>query len=98
MTKVTYLVIEIALIGMAILLKPRQIPWRMYASWRFLSIVSGLFLFWLGLDLIAVSLGLWYFPVEGTLPIRILGLPIEEHAIFLIHSVICCSLLGVIEE
>ena len=57
------------------------------------SRVLGLALFWLLVDLIAVQIGLWSFPDGGSLPIRILGLPVEEYLLFVLHSLVCYVLL-----
>ena len=98
MTKSTYLIAELAIAMMVLLMKPRQVQWRIFYSRRFITTAMGLFLVWLALDQIALAIGLWHFPQEGTFPVRIFGLPLEEYGIFLIHTVVCIVILGVIKE
>jgi lycopene cyclase domain-containing protein len=62
-------------------------------TWRFWRPALLLAAFWLVLDQIAVSLRIWAFPASGTLPIRILHLPVEEYILFLAHTLICILLL-----
>jgi lycopene cyclase domain-containing protein len=93
-----YLATEIALLAFILAIKPRGIPFRLFVSRRFLAVGAALFLVWMALDLVAVSLGLWSFPTGGTLDFRFLGLPIEEYAMFFIHTVVCTVFLGVVTE
>jgi len=94
----TYLITELAIMTMVLLMKPRGLRWSTFLSWRYLAITAGLFFFWLVLDLIALALGLWYFPEGGTFPVRILGLPLEEYGIFLIHTFVCTVFLKIMEK
>lgn len=66
--------------------------------------VEGLFLgtgvlivVWTCVDQIALSVGLWTFPAGGTLPVRILRLPIEEYFAFLIHGLLTFTLMKVLD-
>ena len=69
--------------------------------WRAARFHSRTFLFaavflagvWFLLDQIAIHLGLWTFPEGGSLPVRILALPIEEYILFFLHTVICLILI-----
>jgi hypothetical protein len=38
-------------------------------------------------------MGFWDFPPGGTLPLRILRLPIEEYIIFGLHPMVCFILI-----
>jgi len=49
----------------------------------------GLAGLWFVLDQIALGLGLWTFPENGSLPIRLLSLPIEEYILFFLHTLVC---------
>ncbi len=98
MEKQSYLIAELALLTLGLLLKPEHIRWASFLERRFLATAAGLYFFWLALDLAAVRLGLWFFPIEGTLPWRLLGLPLEEHGIFLIHTILCYVLLGLVRR
>jgi hypothetical protein len=51
--------------------------------------VAWLFILWTLADLAALRLNLWAFPAGGTLPLRLLGLPLEEYLVFLVHSGAC---------
>jgi lycopene cyclase domain-containing protein len=44
---------------------------------------SGLACIWFAIDVLAIRLGLWAFPENGTFPIRIFSLPLEEY-------LLCC--------
>jgi lycopene cyclase domain-containing protein len=55
---------------------------------RFLFVLTGQYLLWIAWDYLAVRLGVFSFPPEGNLPIRILGLPAEEHLFFPFHSIL----------
>ena len=44
---------------------------------------------WFLMDQIAVRLSLWMFPEDGSLPIRLFSLPIEEYLFFFLHTLIC---------
>jgi lycopene cyclase domain-containing protein len=90
----TYLFLEIALVLSVYLFTAET--FRIRSLWRkeFAVRAAILFVLWLVIDEIAVHLGLWFFPSEGTLPVRIAGLPIEEHALFVLHTVICQMLVA----
>lgn len=82
---------------MVLLMKPKRLRWSVFWSWRYLGVVATLFPLWLGLDLIALKLRLWYFPEGRTFSVRVLGLPLEEYGIFLIHTVVCTIFLEIME-
>jgi lycopene cyclase domain-containing protein len=89
-----YLFLELAIIVYAI-----GFGWEHWDVKRLLSPVYlypaiGLAVLWFALDEIAVFLGLWSFPDGGTLPIRILSLPLEEYIIFFLHSLVCFILVN----
>ena len=56
-------------------------------------IILGLFIFWTCIDYIAVSIGLWTFPIGNTFYIRLFKLPLEEYILFIIHTIICYLIL-----
>lgn len=72
-----------------------------YEQWRLQKLLSPTFLkpalllalAWVVLDLIAVNLRIWSFPATSSLPIRILGLPIEECMLFFLHTLVCYLLV-----
>jgi lycopene cyclase domain-containing protein len=53
---------------------------------------------WVFWDLLAFQLGVFQFPPGGSLPPRILGLPLEEHLFFLVHTITLWALLLVAES
>lgn len=57
-----------------------------FATKRFLLIVAALYLFWVSLDCSARFYSVFSFPPDGTVPLRILGLPLEEHLFFPLHT------------
>ncbi len=57
------------------------------ATRRFITVAAALYVFWVVLDVIAVRMGVFVFPARGNLPIRVLGLPLEEHLFFIVHVV-----------
>ena len=48
---------------------------------------------WFVVEQAALFFGLWTYPPGGTLPIRVLALPIEEYIVFFLHTVTCFALL-----
>jgi lycopene cyclase domain-containing protein len=65
--------------------------WRLreLRSRRFWFAAFCLACFWFVIDQVAIRVGLWTFPEAGTLPIRIFSLPIEEYALFFLHTLVC---------
>jgi hypothetical protein len=57
-----------------------------FATKRFLLIVAALYSFWVSLDCAARLYSVFSFPPDGNLPLRILGLPLEEHLFFPLHT------------
>jgi lycopene cyclase domain-containing protein len=53
----------------------------------------GLACFWFIIDQVALWLGLWTFPENGTLPFRLFSLPPEEYILFFLHTLLCLMLL-----
>jgi lycopene cyclase domain-containing protein len=85
----TYLYMELALLAYAV-----GFGWELWnikrlCSPRFLAVVVLLAAAWFALDFTAIYLGVWSFPEGGTLPFRILLLPIEECILFFIHTMAC---------
>ena len=59
---------------------------RTLVTKRLLSVVAGLYAVWIIWDLVAVRLGVFYFPESGNLPLRVFNIPLEEHLFFVVHS------------
>lgn len=97
MSQFSYLFLELAfLAGIATLMVPlllRRLAWR-----RIAVRIVALFLLWVAIDVLAVRLGLWFFPAEGTLPVRVFALPVEEYLVFVIHSLVCLFLVVMVQE
>lgn len=60
------------------------------AFWLPASILAGV---WFAIDQVAVRIGIWTFPSNGTLPYRLFFLPIEEYMLFFLHTFMCFVLL-----
>jgi lycopene cyclase domain-containing protein len=89
----SYLFLEIAIVISVYLFTAETAAFRSLFTRRFAQRAAVLFVVWLIVDLVAVRLGLWFFPAGGTLPVRILDLPLEEYALFFLHSVVCQMLV-----
>lgn len=85
----SYLFLELALLATLIVFSVDAIRLQELVGRRFVGRASLLFVIWLLVDQIAVGLGIWYFPSEGTLSVRLLNLPLEEYICFVLHTVIC---------
>lgn len=84
--RAAYLTIEVlAMLGIVLLASP-YLDIRALLSRRFIAVALFLYLLALVLDLIAVKLGIFYFPSSGRVGPTILGLPIEEHLCLVLHT------------
>ena len=97
-TNATYLFLEIAIVISVYLFTADTFQFESLFTRRFAQRAALLFVLWFVVDLIAVGVGLWFFPAGGTLPVRILELPLEEYALFFLHSVVCQMLVATREE
>ena len=82
-----YLFLELALL--VFLLGFGWEQWRLrdlLSRWFWLT-ASGLACFWFVIDQIAVRMGLWSFPDNGSS--KLLLLPVEEYFMFFLHTLIC---------
>jgi lycopene cyclase domain-containing protein len=93
----SYLFFELAAVFCAWLALYSLGALRTLATKRFLFLAAALYVFWVGWDLLAASLGVFLFPMKGSLPIRIMGLPLEEHLFFLVHTIAVWSLVVITE-
>jgi lycopene cyclase domain-containing protein len=89
-----YLFLELAIVVYAIGFGWEHWDIKRLLSATYLYAATGLAVLWFALDQIAVWLGLWTFPDGGTLPIRILSLPLEEYIIFFLHTLVCFILVN----
>jgi len=97
MQQCNYLVLEIAMFSTIALLSWQQWTFAAFWSRRFLRSALLLYCLWFALDQLAVQANVWSFPVEGTLPIRILRLPIEEYLCFVGHTAITFLIVRLLE-
>ena len=84
-----YLYMELALIVFGI-----GFGWELWnkgwiRSRSFIFLLMGISALWFIVDVIAIYAGLWSFPPGGTMPYRILNVPIEECILFVIHTMAC---------
>lgn len=88
-----YIFLEIAIVVYALGFGWEHWNVRRMFSTTFVFPAVGLACLWFALDEFAVSMGFWDFPPGGTLPLRILRLPIEEYIIFGLHPMVCFILI-----
>ena len=86
-----YFLIELAMASGAFGIAYSTRTLTTFTTWRFLAVNGFLYILWLSLDLLAVSRGVFLFPTDGNLPFRILGLPLEEHLFFPLHTAVVWS-------
>jgi lycopene cyclase domain-containing protein len=70
---------------------------RTLATRRFLAVVVAQYSVWITWDYLAVELGVFYYPHEGNLPLRVLGLPLEEHLFFPFHSLLSWAVVLLVQ-
>lgn len=89
----SYLFLEVAVVLFAMLVTMGRVRWSFLATRWFVTRAAVLGVFWLAVDQVALGLGLWAFPEGGSLPFRLLGLPVEEYALFVMSSVVCAVIV-----
>jgi|SRR5579864_2222070 len=92
----SYIYIEICTVALLLALWRQPLHVQELRKRGFFLGTAILFVFWWAIDELAVSFQIWTFPPEGTLPIRIFRLPIEEYVLFLIHSGLTFALLALL--
>ena len=93
-TSTAYLFLEFAILIYAVGFGWEHLAATRLRRRRFWLGAASLAIVWFVLDEIAVRLGLWAFPQGGTLPVRLLSLPIEEYVLFFLHTVLCFLLVA----
>jgi lycopene cyclase domain-containing protein len=88
-----YLFLELAALVYLVGFAGRHLRLRDFLDPILSRIVIGLVVLWFVLDEIALSLGLWTFPENGTLKVRVLGLPLEECLLLVLHPIVCYALI-----
>ena len=88
-----YLFIEIAMMLVVWAVAYATNSGRTLVTRRYIAISVLLYCLWLVLDLLAVARGVFDFPAQGNLPFRILGLPVEEHLFFPLHTAVIWMLV-----
>lgn len=71
---------------------------RTLISRRFMTLLASLSALWISWDYLAVYLDVFRFPREGNLPLRILGLPLEEHLFFFVHVITIWTIVLIAES
>ena len=98
-TSLSYVFIDAAVLLGVFVLTFQHAIWRAILSKWFLKRATFLFLGWCIVDWIACRhLRLWQFPVGTTLPFRIISLPLEEYAVFVVHTVLTLATLRVVRS
>ena len=73
--------------GCALVTLPLDLVWglHVYARWRLLlRVAAAVVPAWVALDAVAAHQGLWRYNPRYVLPPRVLGLPLEEVAFFVV--------------
>jgi lycopene cyclase domain-containing protein len=89
----SYILFELAVTIGALLILYALNALKTMATKRFLAVLIAQYLFWISWDLLSVRLDVFRFPQEGNLPIRIAGLPLEEHLFFPFHSLLTWAIV-----
>lgn len=88
-SKYAYIFTEIAGVLIAYTFTSPFVNWKILCKKTILIRIGVMFLIWVLVDQIAIHLGIWAFSDRNSISILITNLPIEEYAIFLLHSVYC---------
>jgi lycopene cyclase domain-containing protein len=88
-----YLFLELAIIAYLLGYCWEHLSFKGINRTSLILTATGLAFFWFVIDQVALGLGLWTFPKEGTLPFRLFGLPFEEYVLFFLHTLVCLVLL-----
>ena len=88
MQQFNYFLLEVGMLTTVALLSWQEWTLDGFRSRRFRRVAMLLCALWFALDQLAVQTNIWSFPVDGTLPIRIFRLPIEEYLCFIGHTTI----------
>ena len=91
-----YLLLEVFVLSAVILLYYDRIRWKELATSSFLGRFALLFVVWICVDRLALSLGIWGFPDGGTLPLRIVGIPLEEYVLFALHTFVTFTVCNLV--
>ena len=86
MNRLAYLTVEAAMFLGIWIVAYSTSSWHTFKTKRLIFIIAALYCLWVALDLVAVARGVFWFPSEGNLPLRILTLPLEEHLFFPLHT------------
>jgi len=95
--KFSYVFLDVGVLFGAVVLTWGHPMWRDVVSRWFAQRAIALFVFWCVVDYTAVALRLWSFPVGATISTRVHGLPLEEYAVFFVHSVLTLAVLRAME-
>jgi len=93
-----YLFLELSLVVFFLGFGWEHLNLRELGSRHFWASALFLAIFWFAIDQVALRLGLWTFPDFGTFPFRLFSLPIEEYALFFLHTLLCFILLKCYSE
>ena len=88
-SKFAYLFTEIAGLLIAYVFTSSFVNWKIFLNKKLLLKIALMFLVWIVIDQIAVNLSIWSFPEENSFDVLVFHLPVEEYALFLLHSVYC---------
>lgn len=89
-----YLFMELAILSYLLGFCWEHLRFQDVASSAIARVAVLLGAFWFTLDQIAIGLGLWTFPANGSLGLRLFALPLEEYLLFILHTFLCLVLIN----
>ena len=93
----SYLLFELAGLVAALLVLTSLGITKTLLTKRFMMVLAALYGLWICWDLFAVHLGVFHFPETGSLPFRLVGLPIEEHLFYGFHVIVIWAVVEIAE-
>ena len=94
----SYFFIQMGLLATVMVVTWKSDVWRELVQPVQARRIARVTMLWWTVDIIAVRLGLWSFPIGATLPFRLLGLPIEEFLGLLTHTLVTFLLVRFFEK
>jgi lycopene cyclase domain-containing protein len=92
-----YFILEIAMFSTVALMSWQEWTIDGFRSRHFRRMALLLCSLWFALDQLALEAKIWWFPPEGTLPVRIARLPIEEYMCFIGHTAVTFLIVRLLE-
>ena len=88
-SKHAYLFTEITALIMIYTFTSPFVNWKIFFHKAILIRSAIMFVLWILIDQVAVSLSIWSFSNDNSFVALILNLPVEEYILFILHSIFC---------